>query len=147
VQDKRLVQLFRYEELDQDNVLDELNKLRKERERDKDSLEKYCWTRERIASLWQAEIRLAVYCEQAKSGLDTASFEDRSAIGDMLATKVSATPERVAIEGVITLDLGNTQSSDEPPNLLTTARTLGCLICLYYNHATRKESLSIIPQK
>ena len=100
LQEKRLVQLFRYGEFDQDNVLDELNKLKKERETDKDSLENYCRTRERIATLKQAEIRLAAYCEQLKSDLDAASFEDKRGILDMLAIKVSATPESVDIQGL-----------------------------------------------
>lgn len=123
LQEKRLVQLFRYGEFDQNNVLDELNKLKKERETDKDSLENYCRTRERIATLKQAEIRLAAYCEQLKSDLDAASFEDKRGILDMLAIKVSATPESVDIQGLIPLDLDNMQSSDEPPYLLTIART------------------------
>lgn len=97
--------------------------MKKERERDKDSLGNYCRTRERIATLKQAEIRLAAYCEQLKSDLDAASFEDRRGILDMLAIKVSATPESVDIQGLIPLDLANTQSSDEPPYLLTTERT------------------------
>ena len=70
IQEKRLIQLFRYGEFDQDNVLDELNKLKKERETDKDLLENFGQTREHIAKLKQAEIRLAAYCEQLKSDLD-----------------------------------------------------------------------------
>ncbi len=78
---------------------------------------------ERIATLKQAEIRLAAYCEQLKSDLDAASFEDKRGILDMLAIKVSATPESVDIQGLIPLDLANKQSLAEPPYLLTTGRT------------------------
>jgi hypothetical protein len=80
--------------------------------------------KEHIAKLKQAEIRLATYCEQLKSNLDAASFEDKKGILDMLAIKVSATPESVDIQGIIPLELANPQSSDESPYLLTTGQTL-----------------------
>ena len=123
LQEKRLVQLFRYAELDQNNVLDEISRLKKERERDKELLEDYLGTRERIATLKQAEIGLAAYCEQLKSNLDAAPFEDRRDILDMLAIKVSATPESLEINGVIPLELAEIKTTDEQPYLLTTGQT------------------------
>src|SRR4030042_5197849 len=50
-QEKRLLQLFRYGEINQDSVLDELNQLKKEREGDEQKIENYASTKERGENL------------------------------------------------------------------------------------------------
>lgn len=122
-QEKRLVQLFRYGEINQDSILDELNQLKRDREADKLQLQSLIDTRERITNLGQAEIKLAEYCKRLKNVLDTACYQDKRDILDMLAIKVTATPDTVNIDGIIPLETKSTQSSDSSPYLLTTGQT------------------------
>jgi len=122
-QEKRLIQLLRYEEVTQDAVLDEINQLKKDREFDKQQFENYIFTKERIASLENAELKLKDYCQQLGRNLDNATFEDKSEILEMLAIKVTATPEQVEIQGIIPLDTTSTSTPDSSPYLLTTGQT------------------------
>ena len=55
--------------------------------------------------------------------LDKATFKDKREILEMLAIKVTATPEHIHIQGVIPLEATTAQSSDESSYLLTTGRT------------------------
>ena len=130
-QEKRLIELFRYGELNRDNILDELNTLKQERQKDKETLVSYCQTRERLANLKKAEVKLVEYCQQLKKDLDNASYEEKREILDMLAIRITATREAVDIQGVIPIEATSMQSSDTDNELLTTGRTSGCL----FNHA------------
>ena len=112
-QEKRLVQLFRYGEINQDSILDELNSLKKDQEEDKTKLVSLQHTKERIASLEKADIKLAEYCQRLKSDLDSASYQEKQEILDMLAIKVTATPDNINIDGVIPLETTSTQTSDK----------------------------------
>jgi site-specific DNA recombinase len=122
-QEKQLIQLLRYEEVTPDAVLDEINQLKKDRESDKQKLGSYVLTKERIASLENAELKLKDYCRQLHKDLDNATFQEKRDILEMLAIKVTATPEQVEIQGVILLDTTATQTPDRSPYLLTTGQT------------------------
>ncbi len=122
-QEKRLIQLLRYEQVTQDSVLDEINQLKKEREADKKQLENYISTKERIANLENAELKLKDYCQRLYKNLDEATFEDKREILEMLAIKISATPEHIHIQGNIPLEATTEKSSDKPSSLLTIERT------------------------
>ena len=115
-QEKRLVQLFRYSEINQDNILDELNQLKREREGDKLTLGSLISTKERVATLEKAEIKLTEYCQKLRNNLDSASYQDKRDILDMLAIKVTATPEAINIDGIIPLETTPTQTLDKPAN-------------------------------
>jgi site-specific DNA recombinase len=104
VQEKRLVQLFRYQEINQDSVLDEVNSLKKEMESDRLKLDNLVNTKEKIAALKKAEIKLAEYCTTLKGQLDTASYQEKRDILDMLAIKVIATNQGAHLEGIIPLE-------------------------------------------
>ena len=52
----------------------------------------------------------------------------------MLAIKVTATPEKVNIDGIIPLDSMFSQSPGDSSNLLTTGQTSGCLSGHAYDH-------------
>ena len=119
--------MLRYKEVTQNIVLDEINQLKKERESDKQELESYIFTRERIASLKKAELQLKDYCQRLHKDLDNATYQDKRVILEMLAIKVTATPEQINIQGIIPLEITSTQMSGDSPSLLTTARTSGCL--------------------
>ncbi len=122
-QEKRLIQLFRYDEINQDSILDELNQLKKGRDADKQKNENYIKTKERLGSLERAEIKLAEYCQRLRHNLDNATYQEKREILEMLAIKVTATPEHIDIQGVIPLESMPTQSSEDSPSLLTTGRT------------------------
>ncbi len=122
-QEKRLIQMLRYEEVTQDTVLDEINRLKKERESDKQQLESYIFTRERIASLEKAELQLKDYCQRLHGNLDNATYQDKREILEMLAIKVTTTPERIDVYGIIPLEATPTQTSDDSLSLLTIAQT------------------------
>ena len=143
-QEKRLIELFRYQEITQDAILDELNQLKREREADKEQLEGYMRTKERIANLEKAEIKLAEYCQQLRQDLDAATYQDKRAILDMLAIKVTATPGHIDIEGIIPLEPTSAQSSDSPSSLLTIGQTWASLFrCRYIYTEGRGYALSI----
>lgn len=116
-EEKRLVQLFRYGELNQDTILDELNRLKNEREADKATLHKLATDKERIAALENADVKLSEYCERLKHDLDSASYQDKRDILDMLAIKVTATVQSIDIDGVIPLEPAFTQTSGESPDI------------------------------
>ena len=122
-QERRLVQLFRYGEINQDSILDELNQLKKEREADKQKLENYTRAKEHLGNLELAEMRLAEYCQRLRHDLDNATFHEKREILEMLAIKVVATPEHINVEGVIPLEATSTQSSDSSPKVLTIGQT------------------------
>jgi len=103
-QKKRVVQLFRYQEIDESAVLDEINNLKKEMESDKLKLDNLIKTQEKIAALKNAEIELVEFCKTLKGQLDTASYEQKRDILDMLAIKVIASNEGAEIEGIIPLE-------------------------------------------
>jgi hypothetical protein len=57
--------------------------------------------KEKIASLENAEIKLEECCQKLRSHLDNASYQEKLEILDIMAIKVTATPDSINIEGVI----------------------------------------------
>jgi hypothetical protein len=96
--------LFRYQEIDESAVLDEINNLKKEMESDKLKLDNLIKTQEKIAALKNAEIELVEFCKTLKGQLDTATYQQKRDILDMLAIKVIASNEGAEIEGIIPLE-------------------------------------------
>ena len=56
----------------------------------------------------------------------------------MLAIKVLALPESMAIQGVVPFDLGNTQPAEELQNLLTIEQTWASLFSCRYSYTEAK---------
>lgn len=137
-QEKRLIQMLRYEEVTQDTLLDEINRLKKERESDKQQLENYIYTRERIANLEKAELKLKDYCQCLHGNLNNATYQDKREVLEMLAIKVTTTPERIDVHGIIPLEATSTQSPDNSLNLLTTGQTSGSLFRCRYSYIDGK---------
>ena len=113
----RLIQLFRFDEINPDTVLDELNRLKIDREGDKEKMQNIAVIKERVANLEKAEIKLSEYCQRLESDLDSASHQDKRDILDMLAIKVTATTEAISVDGIIPLEPMCTQTSGESSNL------------------------------
>ena len=61
-------------------------------------------TREKIAALKKADIELIEFCKTLKGQLNTASYQQKRDILDMLAIKVIASNEGAEMEGIIPLE-------------------------------------------
>jgi len=103
-EEKRLIQLIRYGELIRDLELDEINRLKAEREANDRKLNELSAAKEKIASLEKAEVKLEECCQKLRSHLDNATYQEKREILDMLAIKVTATPDSIKIEGVIPIE-------------------------------------------
>jgi site-specific DNA recombinase len=112
-QEKRLVQLLRYNEVDENFVLDEMNKIKADRQADKQILESFIKTKERMESLEKVEVKLSEYCQRLKHDLDSASYQDKCDVLDMLAIKITATTEAVSVDGIIPIEPTSKQSSGD----------------------------------
>jgi len=126
-EEKRLVQLFRYGEINQDSILDEMNNLKKEIESDRQKLDDLVKTKEKIAKLKKAEVKLSKYCNLLKDRLDSASIQEKRDTLDMLAMKVTATTGAINIEGIIllkTIPSGFKIASVEPTHHCTNMASL-----------------------
>ena len=65
-----------------------------------------------IGQWCQTEKKLAEYCQRLGTALDTASYQDKRNILDMLAIKVTATTDTVSLDGIIPLEATSAQTSD-----------------------------------
>jgi len=81
-------------------------------------------TRDNITSLAEGRIKLGQIYETVLDNLKHATPEIKRLALDASDIKVYASTEKVEIQGVI------------PLALTTSEQTWGCLICLYYDHAT-----------
>jgi len=104
-QEKRLVSLFRHEEIAEDYILDEMLKLKKEREADQGRLSKLEQLKQRQHELQKAEIRLEKFCATVRQNLAQCTIQDKRLALDSLDIKVTTTPDRVEVQCVIPIDL------------------------------------------
>ena len=93
-----------------------------------------------IDKMVDVEANLKELCARIVPDLDNCTNQDKKDTYTYLDLKVKATPEGADIKGYLDSSLVSSDSC-----VLTTARTSGCLIQLYYNNYTGKESLAIIP--
>ena len=110
-QQKRLVKLFRHGEVTEDYILDEMNQLKKDREEDEQHLCRLRETKEQLAKLATAEIKLNDFCQRVRQNLSQCTFADKRLALEALDIKVIATPEQVEIKGAIPIDLTATPTS------------------------------------
>ncbi len=119
-QEKRLIKLFRYEEISQDSILDELNQLKNDRQADGEKLANFCQAKEQLAKLAKAEMKLNEFCQRVRQNLSQCTFADKRLALEALDIKVIATPEQVEVKGTIPIGVTAMSSSD---SLLTTEQT------------------------
>ncbi|MFC1971686.1 hypothetical protein ACFLV0_07200 [Chloroflexota bacterium] len=112
-QEKRLLTLFRHDEVSENFILDEIVKLKKEREADSEKLAELEQTKERQLDLKKTEIRLEQLCTTACQNLDNFGPKEKRLALDALDVKAVVTRERVQVQGVL------------PNNLVTTGQTSG----------------------
>lgn len=94
-QEKNLIKLFRYKEIDEEHILDELNRLKVERQSDEKQLARLHEAQEQLENLTKVEMKLNEYCERVKQNLKQLTFDEQRLILDALDIKVTATPEDI----------------------------------------------------
>jgi len=141
-EEKRLVSLFRFGEIKEDNILDELNHLKKERQSDQDQLSQLVRAKERLASLLNAEIKLSEFCERVRQNISHCGINERRLALDALGVKITASKDRIDIQGAIPVEAKSTPTSSD---VTTIGQTWECLIALYYDGRSHKQSASIVP--
>ncbi len=104
-QEKRLISLFRYEEISQDQILDEIVKLKKEREADKQQLSNLEQIKRSQQELRNAEIRLDKCLTTVHQNLDQCTIQTKRLALDALGIKVTVTPNQIDIKGLVPVDL------------------------------------------
>jgi len=139
--EKSLITLLRHEEVTRDYVLDEINRLKNDREADEKQLDEFCKMRERLLKVNSAEINFSEFHNRVQKNLNNCTFDDKKLALEILDIKVTATVAQVEITGTIPVDITTTSSSGSLP---TIEQTSGCLFLLYYNSLDEKESVSIV---
>jgi hypothetical protein len=119
-QEKNLVKLFRYGEIDENHILDELEHLKQERLSDEENLTMLREAQGKIDHLTRVEKKLKAYCEQVRETLKELTFSEKRIILDELDVKVIAAPEDLQIKASIPLELTTVQA---PDNFITTVQT------------------------
>ena len=79
-----------------------------------------------------ASVRGSLKTATIAQNIDNASFQEKRLALEALGVKVTATTDHLDIQGIL--------------HIKSIEQTAGCLIVLDYDQATRKESLSILPQ-
>ncbi len=103
-----LLQALELGEFGKDEVLDRLNNLKRLRHEDEAKLNDFLNTRDNIANLAEAKIRLGQLYDRVLKNLQDSTPEIIKLALDALDIKVYASTERVEIQGVIPLELPTT---------------------------------------
>ncbi len=125
-QEKRLINLFSHDEVSQDFILDEISKLKKERDIDSGKIADLVQTKEKLLELKKTEIRLEQLCTTVHQNLDNCGVKEKRLALDALNVKAVVTKDRVQIQGVL------------PENLVTIVQTSGCLF--HCRHSYTEET-------
>jgi site-specific DNA recombinase len=100
-QKRRLLQAFKIDGFEKDDIVDELNQLKRTKESDLKKLDELKQARATLVSLAQAEVKLTAFCQNANYNLENCSSENKKLAFDMLDMKAYASPEHLEIKGVI----------------------------------------------
>ena len=119
---KNLLEALELGEFRKDEVLDRLNNLKCLRHADEAKLNDLFRMKGNLTSLANAEIKLGELYDRVIESLQSCTYELKRLALDALDIKVYASTEHVEIQGVIPLEL------------LTTARTSGCLSSHAYKY-------------
>ena len=94
-------------ELTQDYVLDEVNRLKKDRQTDQEELRRLKKAKIRLTHIADAEIKLNEFCQRLQKNLDNATIQDKRLALDALDIRVTASTQSITIKGIIPVKLGN----------------------------------------
>jgi len=87
-------------------------------------------TKERLAKLARAEIKLTEFCARVRETLAQCPIQDKRLALDALDVMVTATREQVDIKGVMPIDITTTQTYQ---GFTTIERTSACLLTWAYS--------------
>lgn len=120
-QEKRLVHLLRHDQVTSDYVLDEINRLKQERQTDQEELSRFYETKERLEKLAKAEIQLNEWCSTVRDNLDRCTIQEKRLALDALDIKVVASSELIDIKGTIPLEVTPMPSSPDGTTIAQTS--------------------------
>ncbi|MFC1893183.1 hypothetical protein ACFLYR_03995 [Chloroflexota bacterium] len=73
---RNLIKLFRYEEIDESHILNELERLKREHQSDEEQLAQLYEAQEQLDNLARVEMKLKEYCERARQNLEQLTFHE-----------------------------------------------------------------------
>jgi len=110
-------------------VLDEVNRLKTERQIDQEELQQIKETKTRLSHIADAEIKLKEVCQKVSQNLDNTTIQDKRLALDALDIRITVSPQQIDIKGIIPVEIANLPS---PTDVTTIEQTSGCL-CFYRN--------------
>jgi len=111
-QERNLISLLRHSQVTQDFVLDEVNRLRKERQNDEEELRQMQETKAKISNIEDAEIKLNEFCQRVRKNLDNATIQDKRLALDALDIRITASKQKIDIKGVIPIEMTTSSTSN-----------------------------------
>jgi site-specific DNA recombinase len=110
-QERQLILLLRHGEVTKDYVLDEINKLKREREADQKELQKFKETRAWLSHAVDVETNLSEFCQRVRQNLENATIQDKRLALDALDIRVKASAQSIEIKGIIPVEITSMPSS------------------------------------
>jgi len=108
VEERELLSLFRHKEIDRDCLLDEINQLKKEQERDEQRLTELTHNKEVLSDMRDMEVKLTEYCQTVTMNLSNCDFETKRLALKALGIKVTASSGIIDIQGAIPIEIKDT---------------------------------------
>jgi len=103
-QEKRLITLYRYGEITDDYILNEVRRLKKLRKEAQDQLDRLHKVKKQAEKIKNAEIKLDNFCQKVQQNLDKCTIEDKRLALEALDIQVTVTSERIEVQGVIPIN-------------------------------------------
>lgn len=119
-QERQLILLLRHQQVTKDYVLDEINKLKREREADQEELKRLKETRTWLSHVVDAEANLSEFCQRIRQNLENADIQDKRLALDALDIRIKASAQSIDIKGVIPIEIKSMPSSTD---VTTTGQT------------------------
>jgi len=120
-QERQLIMLLRHSEVTQDYVLDEINKLKRDRQTDQEELQTLKETKARLSHMIDAETKLNEFCQRVRQNLDNATIHDKRLALDALDIRVTASSQSIDIKGIIPVDITPSPSSTDVTTIAQTS--------------------------
>jgi len=109
-QERRLVRLYQYGQIDDEFILKQVSQLKQKRENLENELARLQQQKASIHEIERAEEKVLEYCYRVRRNLRTLNFEEKRHLLDALSIKVIVYKDKVELQGAI-------------PSYVTTART------------------------
>ena len=100
-QERRLIRLYQYGEIDDDFIRRELGQLQERSQRLTTELEELSLKEEELTKLEKLEPKLLELCERVRQNLRQFGFEEKRLVLDALSVRMIAYRDRLEIRGAI----------------------------------------------